>query len=128
MNSRRSLPVIMQAAGPAPDAMNNDPTSPFPSSRSDRRARPINQALPATSKWFESLPPEIQPSALMRDFPRIANQIARVWNDAAGLEAYLDALLVDRRGGRRGFPGDVHHELLSLRDYVDGRYPAARNI
>ena len=78
MNSRCPRPVIMQPAGFAPDVMNNDPTSPFPASRSDRRARPINQALPATLKWFESLPPEIQPGALMRDFPRIANQIARV--------------------------------------------------
>jgi hypothetical protein len=108
--------------------MKKDPTSPFPTSRSDRRAKPINQALPATVKWFKSLPPEIQPSALMRDFPRIANQIARAWNDAPALEACLDSLLVDRRGGRRGFPGDVHHELLSLREYVDGRYPATRTL
>ena len=108
--------------------MKKDPTSPFPTSRSDRRAKPINQALPATVKWFDSLAPEIQPSALMRDFPRIANQIARVWNDAPALEACLDSLLVDRRGGRRGFPGDVHQELLSLRDYVDGRYPATRTV
>jgi len=108
--------------------MKKDSTSPFPSSRSDRRARPINQALPATVKWFEHLPPEIQPGALLRDFPRIANQIARVWSDAPALEAYLDSLLVDRRGGRRGFPGDVHHELLSMREYVDGRDPAARSV
>ena len=108
--------------------MKKDSTSPFPTSRSDRRAKPINQALPATLKWFESLPPEIQPTALLREFPRIANGIARVWNDAPALEAYLDSLLVDRRGGRRGFPGDVHHEVLSLREYVDGRYPAARSV
>lgn len=108
--------------------MKKDSTAPFPTSRSDRRAKPINQALPATLKWFESLPPEIQPTALLREFPRIANGIARVWNDEAALEAYLDSLLVDRRGGRRGFPGDVHHELLSLREYVDGRYPAVRSV
>jgi hypothetical protein len=106
--------------------MKHDPTSPFPTSRSDRRARPINQALPGTLKWFESLPPEIQPVALLREFPRIANSIARVWNDEEALEDCLDGLLVDRRGGRRGFPGDVHQELLLLRDYVDGRYPAVR--
>ncbi len=102
------------------------PASPAPSSRSDRRARPINQVLPATLKWFESLPPEIQPVAVLRDYPRIANALARAWNDAPALAAYLDSLLVDRRGGRRGFQGDVHHELLSLREYVDGRYPASR--
>ena len=37
------------------------------------------------------------------------------------------SLLVDRRGGRRGFPGDAHRELLSLREYIDGRYPASRS-
>jgi len=94
-------------------------------SRAHRRARPINQALPATLKWFDALPPEIQPAALLRDYPRIANALARAWNDAPALAEYLDSLLVDRRGGRRGFPGDVHHELQSLREYFDGRYPAS---
>ena len=94
-------------------------------SRAHRRARPINQALPATLKWFDALPPEIQPAALLRDYPRIANALARAANDVPILTAYLDSLLVDRRGGRRGFPGDVHHELQSLREYFDGRYPAS---
>ncbi len=94
-------------------------------SRAHRRARPINQALPATQKWFDALPPEIQPSAVLRDYPRIANALARASGDVSALTAYLDDLLVDRRGGRRGFPGDVHHELQSLREYFDGRYPAS---
>ncbi|MEP7183463.1 MAG: hypothetical protein ABI886_14885 [Betaproteobacteria bacterium] len=90
-----------------------------------RRARPINQALPATLKWVESLPPEIKPLAVLRDYPRIANALARIWNDAVGVANYLDSLLVDRRGGRRGFPGDVHNELLCLREYFAGRYPTS---
>ena len=94
-------------------------------SRAHRRARPINQALPATLKWFDALPPEIQPAALLREYPRIANALARAGNDVPALTVYLDSLLVDRRGGRRGFPGDVHHELQSLREYFDGRYPAS---
>ena len=94
-------------------------------SRGHRRARPINQALPATQKWFDALPPEIQPSALLRDYPRIANALARASSDVPALTAYLDSLLIDRRGGRQGFPGDVHHELQSLREYFGGRYPAS---
>ncbi len=89
----------------------------------ERRAQPLNLALPATLKWIETLPPEIQPFAVLRDYPRIANALARFWSDTLAFTTYLDSLLVDRRSGRRGFPGDVHNELLSLRDYIDGRYP-----
>jgi hypothetical protein len=98
---------------------------PTTESRFQRRSQPINQALPATLKWIESLPPEIQPLAILRDFPRIANGLARTSHDELAFAAYLDMLLIDRRSGRRGFPGDVHSELMCLRDYVDGRYPVA---
>jgi hypothetical protein len=60
---------------------------------------------------------------LVRQFPRIANVVARAWNDATEIQAVLDDLLIDRRGGRQGFPLDVTEELLVLRDYYQGRYP-----
>jgi hypothetical protein len=60
---------------------------------------------------------------LLRQFPRIANVVARAWNDAAEIQAVLDDLLIDRRGGRQGFPLEVTEELLVLRDYYQGRYP-----
>jgi hypothetical protein len=69
------------------------------------------------------LPAEVRPVALLRQFPRIANVVARAWNDAAEIQAVLDDLLIDRRGGRQGFPLDVTEELLVLRDYYQGRYP-----
>jgi hypothetical protein len=105
--------------------MGNSPAPPGPSYHGERRMQPINQALPATLKWVESLPPEFQPAATLRDYPRIVNALARSWNDREAFSAYLDSLLVDRRGGRRGFPGDVHHELVCLQEYFDGRYPSS---
>lgn len=60
---------------------------------------------------------------MLKQFPRIANVVARAWNDAAEFQAVLDDLLVDRRGGRQGFPLEVTEELLVLRDYYQGRYP-----
>jgi hypothetical protein len=90
-----------------------------------RRAQPLDQALPATLRWIDTLPPEIQPLATLRDYPRIANQMARTWIDPAEFESYLYTLIVDSRRGRRGFPGDVHCELLGLREYCEGRYPWA---
>jgi len=90
-----------------------------------RRSEPLNHPLPATSRWVASFPEAVQPVALLQRFPRIANLLARVWNDNDLLHRHLDSLLVDRRQGRRGFPPDVYNELLTLREFAEGRYPAA---
>jgi hypothetical protein len=88
-----------------------------------RRRQPLDDALPVTIRWVARLPAEVRPVTLLRQFPRIANVVARAWNDAAEIQAVLDDLLVDRRGGRQGFPLEVTEELLVLRDYYQGRYP-----
>jgi hypothetical protein len=93
--------------------------------RSMRRGQPLNQALPATWRWIAQLPADIRPLSLLQDYPRVANHLARAWQDPVNFATYLSTLLVDRRGGRRGFPGEVQGELLLLRDYVEGRYPAS---
>jgi hypothetical protein len=93
--------------------------------RKRRRPQPLNQQLPTAAKWAASLPVEVQPRALLQTLPRIANALARVWHDKTKLQLYLDHLLVDRRGGRRGFPPEIHNELLVLREYCEGRYPGA---
>ena len=90
-----------------------------------RTPQPLNQQLPTTARWAASLPDEVQPLALLQSLPRIANTLARLWPDDAALKAYLDELLVDRRGGRRGFPPEIHNELLVLREYREGRFPGA---
>jgi hypothetical protein len=64
---------------------------------------------------------EIQPLTLLQDIPRIANAIARLWQDDIALRQYLDDLLTDRRGGRLGFPPEIHHELVQLRAHVERR-------
>ena len=89
-----------------------------------RRREPFNQLLPATFRWVETFPEAVRPVALLHRFPRIANLLARVWNDEARLRLHLESLLTDRRSGRQGFPPDVHNELLTLRELAEGRYPA----
>lgn len=79
-----------------------------------RRSQPVNTPLPATRNWFASLPAHLQPNALMASYPRIANVIAANWTDPRALAAYMDSLLTDRRGNRRGFPPDVLRELMTL--------------
>ena len=93
--------------------------------RKRRRPQPLNQQLPAAAKWIASLPVEVQPRALLQRLPRIANALARLWQDDVRLRFYLDDLLVDRRGGRHGFPPEILNELLVLREYCEGRYPEA---
>ncbi len=53
------------------------------------------------------------PSPLEAHFPRLVAEIQAFWGTA---ECYgkLEALLVDRRGGRQGFPADVYSDLSLL--------------
>ena len=90
----------------------------------NRRAEPLNHPLPATFRWVESFPEAVRPIALMQRFPRIANLLARAWNDSARLHRQFESLLTDHRPGRQGFPPEVYNELLMLRDLAEGRYPA----
>jgi len=76
-----------------------------------RKARPVEYMLPATIKWFESLPPEIRPHALGMQYARIPNLFAQEWNDDKACRAYFDDLLTGRRAKRRGFPVRVGRKL-----------------
>ena len=88
-----------------------------------RRRQPFNEPLPATIRWVAKLPDEVRPLALLKTFPRIANVLARVWTHPAECQGYMEDLMVDRRGNRSGFPVEVLENLLTLRDYYQGRYP-----
>ena len=77
---------------------------------------------PHTLEWAERLPAGMRPNELMQRYPRVANRLALCWNDAALTNRLLEDLLVDRRGGRQGFPPLVRSELIRIR--VD--YPKVR--
>jgi hypothetical protein len=82
-----------------------------------RKAEPANMALPRTLKWIDGLPPDVKPTALLRHYARIANVLAAAWDDPKAVSSYMDCLLRDDRGDRKGFPAEVSQELLALRDY-----------
>lgn len=84
-----------------------------------RKATPANRAFPRTLAWVSTLPQEVRPTALVRRYPRIANLIVAVWANADYFRAYMDSLLTDKRGNRRGFPPDVLDNLVSLQRYHD---------
>lgn len=102
--------------------------SPMRDPKWNRRAEPLNHALPATFRWVESFPDAVRPVALLQRYPRIANLLARTWTDSARLHRHLESLLVDHRRGRQGFPPEVYNELLTLRELAEGRYPATGTV
>jgi len=95
-----------------------------PTQSTDRRAQ-ISQEplLGVTRAWLASLPPDVRPTALAEQFPRIANRLRHLWKQAARCEEYLDDLIVDRRCSRKGFPPQISQELTVLREYYALLHP-----
>lgn len=84
-----------------------------------RKAIPNDALLPTTVSWAARLPVEVRPIQLMKQFARVANRVATTWRDADAFYGCIGDLLIDRRGGRRGFPPEVSRELFLLRDYFE---------
>ena len=84
-----------------------------------RKAAPASEPLARTLEWVASLPADVQPTDLLRRYPRIANVIAAIWRDPKSLRSYMDCLFTDDRGNRQGFSPDVLRDLLALREYYD---------
>lgn len=82
-----------------------------------RKAEPANVLLPVTRVWLASLPDNMRPAELPRQYPRLANRFAIAWNDKASVALVFDDLMTDRRGTRRGFPPAVAADLLALWRY-----------
>lgn len=79
---------------------------------------PADLVLSAEARnWCHSLPTAVRPLALCESFARLANRLALVWPDAELTDRFLDDLIIDRRGGRKGFPPAVMDELIRLRAF-----------
>ena len=108
--------------------LEGEPTKPRASKLTDKRSRtPKEPLLDVTRTWLASLPEEICPMELARQFPRIANRLRHLWKQVVRCEEYLDALLVDRRGTRKGFPPKIAQELEALRQYYALLHPNSRS-
>jgi hypothetical protein len=84
-----------------------------------RTAAPANKPLRRTMTWLATLPPGVQPTALLRHFARIANLISATWGKPKVFDTYMESLLNDKRGNRRGFPPEVLSDLITLQRYYD---------
>jgi hypothetical protein len=108
-DARKALDETVISAGAA-----KKPAANWESKRKPAAAESLRTA---TIQWILKLPPHIQPRHLQVKYPRVANRIAALWADEGGCESYLDDLLTDKRGGRKGFPLNVAQEVASIRDY-----------
>jgi hypothetical protein len=111
-----TVPVTRGGASQAPRARPADRESARNWS-SMRKAKPVDYLLPIGSAWLDTLPKGIRPLALVTQYPRIANILALEWREPTACRSYFDSLLVDHRGNRQGFPGDVDGDLRRLRHY-----------
>ncbi|PUA17004.1 hypothetical protein [Glaciimonas sp. PCH181] len=75
----------------------------------------------ATYHWVLTLPTEVWPLWLMKNFPRIANQFAEAWRKPDTCEGLFVQLLLDQRGTRKGFPVNVSREIMALKLYFDSK-------
>ena len=74
---------------------------------------------PQAWSWLESLPSEVRPKALVVQFPHVVNQLALLWRSDADCLHHLRNLMIDERGGRRGFPVAVADEISKLYDWCE---------
>lgn len=119
--------VAEHTAGPERGEQAAIPSSPEADWTGQRKAMPAAFLFPATARWMASLPFEFQPTAIGVAFPRIANVLASLWTRPDALTSYLNELLIDKRGGRSGFPIKVLRELHALRAYYATLHPVKPN-
>ena len=83
-----------------------------------RPERACDRALTGTARlWLRKLPARRRPLRLCVTHPRVANRIAWCWHDAELSSQLLNDLLLDRRGGRRGFGAAIDRELKRLQEF-----------
>jgi len=95
---------------------------------SERRPAPPEPLTDAAAAWLGTLPFAVRPRALARQFPRIANRLCELWKRPAQCDPYLKQLIVDERGGRKGFPPEVAAELSTLVAHYSSLYPYRHSI
>ena len=92
-----------------------------------RRSPPETTLLAVTVAWLNDLPEGARPVEVARCYPRIVNDLCRLWKTPARWERYMESLLMVRREKRmrRGFPEKILTELAALSAHHAALYPAA---
>src|SRR6266581_3929795 len=78
----------------------------------------LNAAGQALLAYLEE---SVRPKELAASFPRIVNRMAKLWKMPREMDRYLEELLADTRGNRKGFALKILMELSTLRDYYKAK-------
>lgn len=108
-DARKALEETGPAAYAAPKKAEN-----WEEKRAAQAAEPLSDEA---SAWLAELPESVRPRQLALRYARLANRLCKTWKEPLKCERLLDDLMMDRRGGRKGFPLQVANELATLRDY-----------
>lgn len=76
--------------------------------------------MPVKHPFFEDLG-DNYPYALEEHFDRILIMIEELWHTPK-IHDYFSGLIIDSRGGRRGFPKDVMDDIIKLRQVRQSHY------
>jgi hypothetical protein len=82
-----------------------------------RTQAPAEALTDEANAWMAELPESARPRQLALRYARLVNRLCNVWKEPLKCERLLDDLMMDRRGGRKGFPLNVANELATLRDH-----------
>ena len=108
-DARKALEETGPAAYASPKKTEN-----WEQKRTQAEPEPLSDEAVA---WLAELPESVRPKQLALRYARLANRLCKMWNEQAKCERFLDELMTDRRGGRKGFPLQVATELATLRDH-----------
>lgn len=108
-DARKALEETGPAAYATPKKVEN-----WEEKRTATASEPLSDEANA---WMAELPEAVRPRQLALRYARLANRLCQAWPTPPKCEKLLDELMMDRRGGRKGFPLPVANELATLRDY-----------
>jgi hypothetical protein len=85
----------------------------------ERLGAHARELSPDVQQILAQLPPSIDLSRSCSRYPQAVEKLLKHWRNPAEFRLALDAMMMDSRGGRQGFPFDVVSEFSTLREYYD---------
>jgi hypothetical protein len=136
MDSLDTLAFENVSINEAKDALDHFCVGPRPTMARQKDMHTINQEIAvqrlpnqgpvkldeSAYRWIMLIPEATRPIVLAQQFPRVLNHIIELWKRPLKCDDYLESLLIDQRGNRRGFPDDVTEELAKLKEYFELNY------
>jgi len=77
------------------------------------------QLSPDVQQIMAQLPASVSLGRSCSRYPQAVEKLLKHWRNPAEFRLALDAMVMDSRGGRQGFPFDVVSEFSALREYYD---------